>query len=385
MKNIVYITALSLLLISCGGNEKVNVDEAIESKDLEKMKESRKIVHTEYEKLAADLARLDEAIEEIDPNKKLLLVESMIVKDTAFTHYIEIQGNIDTKQNIIIYPEMSGILNQLNVKAGQKVTKGQVLATIDDGGLSSQVAQAQAQLSLAQTTFDRQKRLWDQKIGSEIQYLEAETNLASQQKVVAQLQSQLAKTTVRAPFSGTIDEVMTERGKVVGLGEDLFRIVSLNDMYVSANIPESYTEQVKLGASVEVFISSLGKTYNGKVRQISNFINPSNRSFGIEVAVPNPEKLLRPNQVAILKIEDYTSEDALLVPENIIQQRSNGRLVVYTVAGSKDEVIAKENEVKTGYTSGAYVEIKSGLKKGDKVITGGANAVEDGTEIKVIK
>jgi RND family efflux transporter MFP subunit len=387
MKKILYISVLSLLVFSCGEKPKVNIDEALESNDLTKIKESRNLVHSEYKKLAADLARLDAAIDSLDPNKKLPLVESITIKDTAFTHYIEIQGNVDTKQNIIIYPEMSGVLQQLNVKAGQRVSKGQVLATIDDGGIGSQVAQAKAQLSLAQTTYDRQKRLWDQKIGSEMQFLEAKTNLESQQKVVSQLQSQQEKTIIKAPFSGTIDEVMTERGKVVSPGQDLFRIVSLTDMYVSATVPESYLEQVKLGADVSVYLQSIGKTYKGKVRQVGNFINPNNRSFGIEVALPNPENLLRPNQVAILKIEDYTNKNSLLVPENIIQQRGNGRLVVYTVENKegKKELVAVENEVKTGYTSGAYVEIKSGLKEGDKVITEGAKAVEDGTEVKVIK
>ncbi len=388
MKKILYISVLSLLMFSCGEEKgKVNVDKVIESEDLTKIKESRDLIHNDYEKLAADLARLDAAIDSLDPNKKLPLVQSLTIKDTAFTHYIEVQGNVDTKQNIIIYPEMSGVLQQLNVKAGQKVSKGQVLATIEDGGMGSQVAQAKAQLSLAQTTFDRQKRLWDQKIGSEMQFLEAQTNLESQKKVVSQLQSQQDKTIIRAPFSGTIDEVMTERGKVVSPGQDLFRIVSLKDMYVSATVPESYLEQVKLGADVNVYLQSIGKTYKGKIRQVGNFINPNNRSFGIEVALPNPENLLRPNQVAILKIEDYTNKSSLLVPENIIQQKAGGRLVVYTAEKKegKKELVAVENEVKTGYTSGAYVEIKSGLKEGDKVITEGAKAVEDGTEIKVIK
>ncbi|AXG73510.1 efflux RND transporter periplasmic adaptor subunit [Flavobacterium arcticum] len=387
MKKIIYISVLSLLVFSCGEKSKVNIDETLESNDLTKIKESRDIVHSEYEKLGADLARLDAAIDSLNPNKKLPLVQSLTIKDTAFTHFIEIQGNVDTKQNIIIYPEMSGVLLKLNVKTGQKVSKGQILATIDDGGIGSQVAQAKAQLSLAQTTFERQKRLWDQKIGSEMQFLEAQTNLESQKKVVAQLQSQQGKTIIKAPFSGTIDEVMTERGKVVSPGQDLFRIVSLNDMYVSATVPESYLEQVKLGAVVNVYLQSIGKTYKGKVRQVGNFINPSNRSFGIEVALPNPENLLRPNQVAILKIEDYTNKSSVLVPENIIQQKAGGRLVVYTVEKKegKKELVAIENEVKTGYTSGAYVEIKSGLKVGDTVITEGAKAVEDGTEVKVIK
>lgn len=386
MKKIVYIASLSLLLFSCGGNENVNVDEALKSNDIQKIKASREALHNEYEKISADLARLDAAIDSLEPNRKLPLVQAITLKDTSFTHFIEIQGSVDTKQNIIIYPETSGILEQLNVKAGQRVSKGQVLARVDDGGLAAQVAQAETQLQLAKTTYERQKRLWDQKIGSEIQYLQAQTSLESQKEVVAQLKSQLAKTVIRAPFSGTIDEVMTERGKVVGPGQDLFRIVNLGDMYVSATVPESYLSQVKLGAPVDVQLNSLGKTYKGKVRQVSNYINPDNRTFSIEVVLPNPDNLLRPNQVAVLKIEDYTNKAALLVPENVVQQKSGGRLVVYTLdnKGKKGEPVAVENEVKTGLKSGAYVEIKSGLKEGDRVITDGAKTVEDGTPVEVL-
>ncbi|WP_417352483.1 efflux RND transporter periplasmic adaptor subunit [Flavobacterium alkalisoli] len=385
MKKLVYISAFSLLLFSCG-EKKLNVDEVVESNDITKIREAREKVHADYEALAAQLAKIDAAIDSLDPNRSRILVKTIAVKDTTFTHFIEIQGNVDTKQNILIYPEFSGILQQLNVKAGQRVSKGQVLARIDDGGVSAQVAQAQAQLDLAQTTFDRQKRLWDQKIGSEIQYLQAKTSLESQQKVVAQLQSQLNKTVVRAPFSGTIDEVMTEKGKVVSPGQELFRIVNLGDMYVSATVPETYLSQIKLGAPVEVRLNAIGKTYKGKVRQIGNYINPNNRTFGIEVALPNPENLLRPNQVAVLKIEDYKTDKALLLPENIIQQKAGGRLVVYTVDKSdKDEVKAVEQEVKTGYTSDGYVEIKSGITTGEEIITDGAKSIKDGSTVEIIK
>lgn len=387
MKNIVYIGLLSLLLFSCSENKEVDIDEAIDSNDIEKIKESRDIVHAEYEKLAADIARLDAAIDSLDPNKKLLLVKAVTLKDTSFTHYIELQGNVDTKQNIVVYPEMSGILEQLNAKAGQKVSKGQVLARISDGGLGAQVAQAESQLALARTTYERQKRLWDQKIGSEIQFLETKTNMETQQKAVSQLRAQLAKTVVRAPISGTIDEVMIERGEVVAPGQQLLRVVSLTDMYITATVPENYIDRVKLGAQVEVYIKAMGKTYTGKVRQVGNFINPNNRTFGIEVSVPNPDNLLRPNQVAVLKIEDYESDDALLLPENVVQQKGSGRLVVYTVErgeGNKEDT-AVEKEVETGYTSGAYIEIKSGVKAGDRVITDGAKSVSDGMAVEVIK
>lgn len=388
MKKIIYLATLSLLLISCsGGNKEVNVDEVVKSKDLNKIKSSREIVHKEYEKLVAELAKLDKAIAELDPNKKNPLVKTITVKDTLFNHYIEIQGNVETKENIVISPEFSGILTQVFVKAGQKVSKGQVLARIDDGGMSAQLAQAETQLALAKTTFERQKNLWDQKIGSEIQFLQAKTSLESQQKVVSQIKSQLNKTNVVAPFSGTIDEVITEKGKVVSPGMELFRIVNLSNMYVSANVPENYISQLKLGANVEVYLNALGKSYSGKVRQVGNYINPNNRTFSIEIALPNPDNLLRPNQVAVLKIEDYKNPNALLLPENILQETADGSKVIYTVGNIGKENTAKvtQKKVEIGYTSGAFVEIKSGLETGETVVTDGAKSLKDGITVEVIK
>lgn len=388
MKKILSITVLSLLLVACSGeNKNANLDEVINSKDLTKIKSSRELVHKEYEKLVADLAKLDKAIAELDKTKKNPLVQTTTLKDTLFTHYIEIQGNVDTKDNILISPEYSGILTQVNVKAGQRVSKGQVLARIDDGGMSSQLAQAETQLALAKTTFEKQKNLWDQKIGSEIQYLQTKTAMESQQKMVAQIKSQLSKTVVTAPFNGTIDEVLTEKGKVVAPGMNLFRIVNLGNMYVTANVPENYIGQLKLGAVVDVYLNSLGKNYQGKVRQIGNYINPNNRTFGIEIALPNPDNLLRPNQVAVLKIEDYKNPKALLLPENIIQEKADGSKVIYVVdkVDSKNIAKATQKTIEIGYTSGAFVEVKSGLQVGEIVITEGGKALKDGQTVEVIK
>jgi membrane fusion protein, multidrug efflux system len=388
MKRILSLTVLSILLFGCSGeNKNGNLDEIIQSKDLAKIKATRETVHKDYEKLVADLAKLDKAIAELDTNKKNPLVQTITLKDTLFSHYIEIQGNVDTKENIMISPEYSGILTHVNVKAGQRVAKGQVLARIDDGGMSSQLAQAETQLALAKTTFEKQKNLWDQKIGSEIQYLQAKTAMESQQKMVAQIKSQLNKTLVTAPFSGTIDEVLIEKGKVVAPGMNLFRIVNLNNMYVTANVPENYIGQLKLGAVVDVYLNSLGKNYQGKVRQIGNYINPNNRTFGIEIALPNPDNLLRPNQVAVLKIEDYKNPKALLLPENILQETADGSKVIYVIdkIDSKNNAKATQKAIEIGYTSGAYVEVKSGLQVGEIVITEGGKALKDGQTVEVIK
>jgi len=386
MKKILYISLLGLLITSCGGDSKnASVDKAIESKDLTTIKTTRAEIQKQYDAIAAELAKLDLAIAELDTLKKSALVTTAIVNDTIFTHYIDIQGNVDTKQNLIIYPEYSGVLSQVYVKSGQKVNKGQILARIDDGGLSNQLAQMETQATLAKTTFERQKNLWDKKIGSEIQFLQAKTNYEAQMKAVAQMKAQLGKTIVKAPFSGVIDEVITEKGQVVGPGQQLMRIVNLSDMYVSANVPESFIGKIKNGAIVDVEVKSTGKIYKGKVRQIGNYINPNNRNFSIEVAVPNSDNLLRPNQVAVLKIEDYKKPNAILVPESIVTENAVGEKIIYTVDTSGKEPKAIKKTIVVGLTSGANIEVKSGLNKGEQIIIEGARSVQNGDVVEIIK
>lgn len=386
MKKILYISLLGLLITSCGGDSKTaSVDKAIESKDLTTIKTTRAEIQKQYDAIGAELAKLDLAIAELDTLKKSALVTTAIVNDTIFTHYIDIQGNVDTKQNLIIYPEYSGVLTQVYVKSGQKVNKGQILARIDDGGLSNQLAQMETQATLAKTTFERQKNLWDKKIGSEIQFLQAKTNYEAQMKAVAQMKAQLGKTIVKAPFSGVIDEVITEKGQVVGPGQQLMRIVNLSDMYVSANVPESFIGKIKNGAIVDVEVKSTGKIYKGKVRQIGNYINPNNRNFSIEVAVPNSDNLLRPNQVAILKIEDYKKPNAILVPESIVTENAVGEKIIYTVDTSGKEPKAIKKTIVVGLTSGANIEVKSGLNKGEQIIIEGARSVQNGDIVEIIK
>lgn len=376
MKKILIFTAISLFLISCSNQAKNdNIDTLISSKDLAKIKEKRAALQIE-------ITKLDEAITNLDTKKLETLVSVETVKDTVFTHYLDIQGNIDTKQNLIIYPQYSGILTSLNVTSGQKVTKGQILGRIDDGGLSQQVAQLETQLALAKTTFERQKRLWDQKIGSEIQYLQAQTNMISQQKAVSQIKAQLAKTAVIAPFTGIIDEVLIEKGQVVSPGQGLMRIVNLNNMYVSTSVPETYINKLKVGTTVDVFITSLGKNYMGKIRQIGSNINPENRSFNIEVSVPNTENLLRPNQVAKLKIIDYTQKNAIVVPANVIQEDANGEKFVFVATDIKGNTgIAKKTIVKTGLTTDNTTEVISGLNTNDVIVSEGVNTISEGMKL----
>lgn len=378
MKKIFILTTLSIVLIACNSSEKnQSIETIIASKDV-------KAITAKKAELQLQLTQIDEALAALDVHKEIeALVTVAQLKDTLFSHYLEVQGSINTNENVLVQPEFPGNLVELNVKAGQKVSKGQVLGRTDDGGMSQQLASAENQYALAKTTFERQKNLWSQKIGSEIQYLQAQTQMISAQKAVAQIKAQIAKTVIRAPFSGTIDEVFVEKGEVVAASpQGLMRIVNLGNMYVSTSIPETYIGKLKIGTEVDVYLTSLDKTYKGKVRQIGNFINPNNRSFGIEVSVPNPENLLRPNQVAKLKVIDYVSKNAIVVPTNVIQQDSKKNSFVYTVLNSTGKTgTAKKVIVKTGQSSDNVTEILSGLDSDAIIVTEGMNTISDGMKL----
>ena len=377
MRKLLYLSAVSLFLLSCSNAEKKeSIDELIKTKNVKALNERKTALQDEIAKIEAGLATLDVKKEEA-------LVSVLTIKDTIFNHYLDIQGSVDTKENILVQPEFSGTLTSLTVKAGQRVSKGQILGRVDDGGMSQQLASAENQYNLAKTTYERQKNLWDKKIGSEIQYLQAQTQMISAQKSVAQIKAQLAKTVIRAPFTGTIDEVFVEKGQVVSPSpQGLMRIVNLSNMYVSTTVPETYIGKLKVGTEVDVFLTSLGKTYKGKVRQVGNFINPNNRSFGIEVSVPNPENLLRPNQVAKLKIIDYVNKEATVVPTGIIQEDGNGNKFIYTVEGSNGKTgTAKKVIVTVGKSSDNVTEILSGLSTNDIIVTEGVNNISEGMKL----
>lgn len=378
MRKIFILTSLSVLLFSCGGKENnPSIDELIKAKNTKELQAKKALIQ-------ADLAKIDDALATlVDAKKEEALVSVATVKDTLFNHYLDIQGNVNTKENILIQPEFSGTLSSLTVKAGQHVTKGQILGRVDDAGMSQQLASLENQYALAKTSFERQKNLWDKKIGSEIQFLQAQTQMVSAQKGVAQMRAQLSKTVIKAPFSGTIDEVFVEKGQVVApSAQGLMRIVNLGNMYVSTSVPETYIGKLKIGTEVDVFLTSLGKTYKGKIRQVGNFINPSNRSFGIEIAVPNPENLLRPNQVAKLKIIDYVSKNAIVVPTNVVQEDGEGNKYVYTVTDSNGKTgNAKKVLVKVGKSSDNLTEILSGLSANDIIVTEGVNTISDGMKL----
>lgn len=386
-KHILSFILLSLTVFGCQ-EKTLTVEQVIATNDLAQLRTTRANLGAQHQALSQDLADLDRAIGKLDQSEKLSLVTAMVVQPERFEHFVQVQGDVATKQNIVLYPQFSGQLKKLHVVVGDEVKKGAVLATLDDNGLSQQLNQLKVQEALAKTTFERQEKLWAQNIGSELQFLQAKTQYEAQKSLTQQLSQQLEKTQIIAPFDGTIDAVLAEAGTVVSTGvSPVFRLVNLSNMYLKADVPESYLSEVVAGKKVMVDFPVLGLKVASKVRSVGRYINPGNRTFSIEVDLPKQTSQIKPNLTAQIQINDYTSEQALLVPQSVISENAAGQQYVYTTFydQEREQSTALKRIVVTGKTEGDFVEILEGIQAGDTVISEGARSVKDGQAISILK
>lgn len=389
MKNILTILSLVLLLGACSNEttNKLSVDDLISKGNEVSLKKRHIELKAQQQAVNIDIKKIETALNSNNSKSRNPLVTTFVAEESNFMHYLELQGNVVTKQNIILYPEYSGTLTRVYVKEGQNVKRGQKLARIDDGGLSQQIAQLEVQLSLAKTTYERQKRLWEQKIGSEIQYLQAESTYKSQENSLKQLKVQLEKTIVRAPFSGIVDDVFAEQGSVVAPGQtQLMRIINLKNMYIEAEVPENHLLNITKGKKVEVFFPILRKTMSTHIRQVGNYINPNNRSFKIEISITNDDRKIKPNLTSKLKINDYTNPKAILIPQSIISENSQGQQYIYVVTDKDGANLAHAQRIiiETGLTQGDFIEVVSGLDADAEIIQEGARNVKAGQKVKIL-
>ena len=388
MKKIIYTINIIALAIGCSGDQSVTTSDLISAKDLNGLKTQKEEKLKFLNALKAELNQINAAILNLDTSEKLALISTFKVKPENFDHYIEIQANIKTRQNVLLYPEYTGTLKKIYVEEGQEVKKGKLLAQIDDAGLKNQLEQLQIQAALSKITYERTQRLWDQNIGAEMQLLQTKATYESQLKSIAQLKKQLQRTRILAPFSGTIDEIVANTGANLLPGQTpVMRIVDLKKMYTEASVPERYLSQIKKGTTATVKIPMLDREYSTTVRQTGNFINPNNRSFRVETPLPNPDEMIKPNLSCKLKINDYSNPEALMIPLRIIKENAIGKKYIFKLTpDGKDQVYRTEQVfVKLGKKSTDKVEILEGIQAGDLLVNEGATIVENNQRVKNIQ
>jgi len=364
MKKLLYIPVI-LFLAACSNKPK---DKKAELADLQKQQAE---INSKITALQAQMGNQD--------STKATDVSSIIVKLGQFTNYVQIQGKIDAQDNVTAYPQAPANITEIYVKVGDHVSKGQCLAQLDNSVLVQNIAQAQAQATLMETLFQRQKNLWDQKIGTEVQFLQAQTNMQAAQRQVSSLRQQSALYRITSPINGTVDQMDLKIGQAAQPGQAGIRVVNADNLKVKADVPESYSGSVNSGDTVKVVVPDANDSLTTRITFAAKVIDPLSRSFGVEIKLPS-RKDLRPNMTAVIKIADYSKHNALAIPVNSIQKSEQGDYVFVNVNG-----VAKRKNIKEGATSSGLTEITSGLSPGDELITLGASDIEDGDKVRVIQ
>ena len=383
MKKFIYPIFI-LFIVSCNNDNKKTIEELINEGNLEELQERRSSLIIQKGQINNELKEITQGVSILDTAKSFVLVNTVTTKTETINHFSKFQGIIKTDQNMILYPEFSGRVAKIYVDEGDVVKKGQALAKIDDGGLYNELKLVESQAKLAKTIYERQSKLWNDKIGSEIQYLEAKTNYEIQNNRLKSITESLAKTTITAPFNGTIDEIFIEEGNLVSPPMmpdqgNAFRIINLNELYAESVIPESFIGKIKKGAEVQVEIPVLNKSFNSTIKHSVSSIDQLSRTFKIEVSVPKNDLDLIPNLNVEVNVLDYTNSQAILVPESIVSEDSDNNKFLFTVLNNK----AKKTIVETGYTQNGMIEITTGLDVNEIVINEGGRIVKDGQNVKI--
>ena len=363
MKKIYLISTLTIAMIACNSGD----DKKAELENLKKQEAE----------LKAKITVLESEIKGKDSTPNGIAVSLATLKAETFKNYIDIVGHVDASENVTISSEMPGTVTKINVNAGDEVNKGQVLAETDARAITQSIADLQVNSELVNQIYEKQKNLWDQRIGTEVQYLQAKTNKESMQKKMAALQEQLNMTRIISPIDGTVDAVDIKLGQVVAPGMPSIRVINFSNLKVKADVAESYASKIKKGSEVIIYFPDTHDSIISKVNFVSRAINPSTRTFNVEVMLDN-KKEYHPNMVARLNINDYQSPNPIIIiPIKTIQKDENNASYVYVAGGGK----AKKQIVTIGKEYGGKAEITGGLKENDALVTNGYDIITDGDAI----
>lgn len=374
MKPIIKFFALILMAsfaISCAKEEGVD---AMKTK-LAELKKEAGTLNTEIKTLEAEISQLDP--EFANANKKSILITTAAARIGAFTHFVEVTGSVLSKKNVSISAETSGRILEVPVMEGSRVSKGQILAKIDAESIQRNIEEMENSLQLATTIFQKQERLWNQKIGTEIQFLEAKNRKEGLEKNLASMKTQLDKAFVRAPFNGTVETVQVRMGESVQPGVPMFEFVGESDLYIQADVSESYVGVLGKGDTVNVVFPSLNKSLTSRVSAVGGVINPNNRTFKVEVLIPNlPD--VKPNMISILKIKDYQKQNSVLVPAHLILADTKGDYVFVV-----ENQTAQKKYIKRGLTANNETEILEGLTGSEILVDKGFREVGDNFSVNI--
>lgn len=364
----IYAYAIIVLVSSCGKTAK-------QSDNLLQLNSKKEVLIEQIDSLSQLLNSVELNISKLDTNKRLTAVNTIKAQRKLFQHFIEVQGTVEAEQSVELYPESSGSITNIFVEAGQNIYKGQTLIQIDNSVLKTNMAELQTQLELAITTYERQKRLWDQNIGSEIQFLQSKAKKEGLENRIESLKAQAKKLKISAPFSGTVDEVFSKIGGLANPMAPAIRLVNLKQVHVESEVTETYLKYIQKGTEVELFFPTIGKNISTKVSQVGNYINPNNRSFKIRINVDNPKNELKANLLADLKINDF-KQNGIVIPTKLIQKDRKGDSYVYTLKKEEEGYLVEKTYIVQKMTYANESFIAEGLLEDALIVDKGARLIK---------
>ena len=375
MKSIFYVSLLSLIM-SCNTAPE-------EAKSLTDLKTKKNALVDQLNEISNELKSVENAISALDTLKRLMTVTSFKAEEKEFNHYIEVQGVVKADKTIELRAEMGGSISAILIKQGQRVSKGQTLATLESSVIDNSVLQLKTQLDLATTTYERQARLWDQKIGSEIQFLQLKAQKEALENSLNSLKAQARKMKVVAPFSGVIDQVFAKTGELVSPQTPFLRLVNLDNVYVESEITETYLKAVTKGTKALLHFKSIDTFVEASITQVGNFINPSNRSFKTRIDIKNTNNELKANLLANIKINDYNAS-GIVIPSKVIQKDRNGKTFVYVLEAEENNFRVVKTDVVEANSYANFSYISEGLNSNSSLVEKGARLVKNGEIVKLV-
>ena len=368
-----FLLMFSLLLFACGAEQSTS-SELGKNEQLQQLKE-------ELSQKTQDLARIKEQISQLQqelPEEGLMaeeeavLIRSFPLQIQLFRQEIEVRGSVQSDKNIIVSAEVAGVIKKIYIETGSYVKKGQHILHLDTELLQNNLSEIRNELSLATLIHERQKKLWENNIGSEIQYLQTATRKQALERKEASLLSQIRKSHTQAPFSGTIEEIFAQESEMAAPGMPLFRVFTPNDIYIQAEVSDTYINDIKKGSPVQLRVLSTSQKFKSSISYVSRILNDKNRTFSVRVDVSREEIQLYPNQVVAMLIENYSNKEALSIPSRLIQKGSKGEYV-YRIKEENGQKRAEKVQIQTSLSYQGQTEVISGLRIGDQIIDQGAN------------
>jgi len=368
LQKLLYTLAVVLLVISCKPDKQKQL---IELKK-QQTELTNQIQTLEKELMAADTTGVEEGIP----------VNITVLEAKPFAHFVEVHGKLDGEESLPIFPKSGGVVQKVFVQVGSAVKKGQILASLDDSAIQKTLDQTKSQYNLALELFERQSKLWEQKIGSEMQYLQAKSQKETLENAVASLQEQVDYTKIKSPINGTVENLPIKIGQGVSPAQAAAIVINFSSMKIVSDVPEAYGPSIRAGDSAKVFFPDLDKELATTITTSSKYINPVNRTFQIEAKVPSSDASFKTNMVAVIKIADYTNSQAITIPINYIQTDANGSYV-FVASNQNEKMVATKKYIKQGKSYNGLVEITQGLVAGDKIITSGYLQLNEGVKIAI--